>query len=88
MALLVLASLQSPFAPAYVAFGLLWATTLLATRVRSPAGIAGLVGLWILALVVPPDLSVAQHAAHALMQSAVVMGVCTWLLVRRPGAAQ
>jgi hypothetical protein len=82
MALLALASMQSPFAPGYVAFGLLWATTLLATRVRNPAGIAGIVGLWIFALVVPPDLSVTRHAVLSLMQGALVVGVSTWLVVR------
>lgn len=82
MALLTLASLQSPFSPAYAAFALLWATTLLAARVKGRSGVAGIVGLWIVALAVPQGLSVAQLAVHSLFQTALVVGVCAGLVVR------
>ena len=48
MSLLVLAALQSPFAPGYVSIGLLWAITLLASSVRSLRGGVCLVLLWLL----------------------------------------
>jgi len=84
MALLVLAALQSPFAPAYVTIGLLWATTLLSTEVRNARGGFGLVFLWLLILVVPPGLQPATLAVQSMLQTAVAIGFSVWLIVRRP----
>lgn len=83
MALLVLAALQSPFSPGYATFGLLWATTLLAVEVRSLRGGLGLVAIWLLILVVPPGLRPAVLAIQSMVQTAVITGVCVWLIIRR-----
>lgn len=84
MALLVLAALQSPFAPGYVTIGLLWATTLLAVEVRSRRGGIGLVLLWLIVLVVPPGLRPATLAVQSMVQTAVTIAFSVWLIVRRP----
>ena len=84
MALLVLAALQSPFAPGYVMIALLWATTLLAVEVRSARGGFGLVLLWLLFLAVPPGLRPATLAVQSMVQTVAIIGVSVWLIVRRP----
>ncbi len=91
MSLLVLAALQSPFAPGYTLIALLWAITLLATEVRTLHGGLGLVLLWLgLAVVVPwPDLS--MFAAHSILQSVLAVVVPVWLIFRaglRPDASR
>lgn len=84
MALLVLAAMQSPFAPGYVTLGLLWATTLLSIEVRSARGGIGLVLVWLLILVVPPGLPPATLAVRSMVQTVVIIGVSAWLILRRP----
>jgi hypothetical protein len=91
MSLLMLASLQSPFAPGYTLIALLWAITLLATEVRTLRGGIALVLLWLgLVVVVPwPDLSL--FAAHSILQSVLAMVVPVWLIFRagrRPDASR
>lgn len=82
MALLVLASLQSPFAPGYTAIGLLWAINLLSVEVQRFRGGVGLVLLW-LALTLPtPGTSISVYLAHSLMQASLTMGAAIWLVVR------
>lgn len=82
MALLVLAALQSPFAPGYVVIGLLWALTLLAAEVRSVGGGVALVALGLLLTVVPP-LAVVPLAAFTIAQSLVTIAVPLYLLLAR-----
>ncbi len=84
MALLVLAAMQSPFAPGYVTIGLLWATTLLSVEVRSTAGGVGLALVWVLILAVPPGLRPAIKVVQSMVQTIVIIGVSAWLIVRRP----
>lgn len=84
MALLVLAALQSPFAPGYVTFGLLWATTLLSSEVRSAAAGIGLVLLWFLILLVPPGDSPPVLAVLSMVKTAATLSFSVWLIVRRP----
>ena len=84
MALLVLAALQSPFAPGYVTIGLLWATTLLAVEVRRARDALGLVLIWLSILVVPPGLRPATLVIQSLLQTAVILACSVWLIVRRP----
>lgn len=86
MALLTLAALQSPFAAAYAAVGLLWATTLLAVEVRGLGGALALVGLWLAILVVPPGLRTEVKIVQSLAQTAVTTVACVWLVVRHPRA--
>lgn len=86
MSLLVLASLQSPFAPGYTLIGLLWAITLLSVEVRGLVGGVVLVLLWLVLTVVPP-VSVPVHAVYSALQTALAVGVPLWLIaraVRRP----
>lgn len=82
ISLLVLAAVQSPFAPAYAFIGLLWAITLLAPEVRSVGGGVALVVLWLTLIVVPPTKDVFVRAAISLLQSAVVVGLPLWLVLR------
>ncbi len=82
MSLLVLAALQSPFAPGYVCIGLLWAITLLATDVRSVRGGLSLGLLWLLFAVFPPFPSLKLLALYGLLQSALCLGVPSWLIIR------
>lgn len=82
MALLVLAALQSPFAPGYTVLGLLWALTLLSVDVRRWWGGAGLVLLWLFLTVPAPTSDLRLLAIHSIVQSAAILGVSTWLIVR------
>lgn len=84
MALLVLAALQSPFAPGYVLIGLLWATTLLAVEVRSARQGIGLTLIWFFLLVVLPGLQPTTVAIQSMGQTAVILAFAVWLIVRRP----
>lgn len=71
MGLLVVAALQSPFAPGYVAIGLVWAITLLSAEVRGPVGVLTLVGLGVVgSFPVTVDLQpihVVENVAQALV---------------------
>lgn len=87
MSLLVLAALQSPFAPGYVTIGLLWAVTLLAVEVRSWRGGVALALLWLGLIVVPPTDDVRALAVYGVLQSMLTVGVPIWLIAsRRQGA--
>lgn len=81
MSLVVLAALQSPFAPGYTLIGLLWAITLLGAEVRGFRGGVALVLLWLVLTVVPP-IDVPALAGYSVLQSALAMGVPLWLIVR------
>ncbi len=84
MSLLVLAALQSPFAPGYTLIALLWAITLLAVEVETVrAGIA-LVLLWLGLVVVVPWSDLSLFAAQSIFQSALAVGVPVWLIFRAP----
>ena len=83
MSLLVLAALQSPFAPGYTTIGLLWAMTLLAEEVRTVRGGVALVLLTLALTVVPPIRTEHVLAVYSIVQSAITIGVPTWLIVRR-----
>ncbi len=87
MALLVLAAMQSPFSPAYATIGLLWATTLLSVEVRRARHAIALVALWPAILLAPPGLAQKQQALLGMAQTALTVGVSTWLVVRAPRAA-
>ncbi len=81
MSLLVVAGLQSPFSPGYVAIGLLWATILLSAEVRSPAGAIRLILLWPVLLIIPSSLS-PMTAVFTMVQTVLALGICIWLIVR------
>lgn len=87
MSLLVLAALQSPFAPGYTLIGLLWAITLLAVEVRTARGGVALVLLWLGLTVVPPWPSLSLFALHSVAQSLLAIGVPIWLIARAPRRA-
>lgn len=82
MSLLVLAALQSPFAPGYVTIGLLWAITLLSASVRTLRGGISLVLLWLLLTIFPPIPELHLFAAYGILHSAITVGVPIWLIVR------
>jgi hypothetical protein len=82
MALLVLAALQSPFAPGYTLIALLWALTLLAVEVETVRGGIALVLLWLGLVVVVPWSDLSLFAAHSIVQSALAVGVPVWLIFR------
>lgn len=82
MSLLVLAALQSPFAPGYAVIALLWAITLLAVEVRTFRGGLALVLLWLGLVVVVPWSDLSVFAAHSIVQSALAVAVPVWLLFR------
>jgi len=84
MALLVLAAMQSPFAPAYTLIGLLWATTLLAVEVRRAWHAVALIALWPALLVVPQGLATGALAVLSIAHTVLAVGVCVWLVVRAP----
>jgi len=93
MSLLVLAALQSPFAPGYTSIGLLWATMLLSVEIRSLRGGVLLTLVWLLIAAAPPFQSTSLLAAYSILQAALIFGVPTWLILRsatspldRPGA--
>src|SRR5262249_10967395 len=79
MSLLVLAALQSPFAPGYTIIGLLWALTLLAVEVRGLREGAALALLWVVLTVAVPSAGLPLVAAQSLLQSALTLGVPVWL---------
>lgn len=82
MSLLVLAALQSPFAPGYTLIALLWAITLLAVEVGTLRGGIALVLLWLGIVVVVPWSDLSLFAAHSIVQSALAVGVPVWLIFR------
>lgn len=81
MSILVLASLQSPFAPGYTLIALLWAITLASVEVRGRRGAVALVVLWLVLTVVPP-VGLPFLAALSIVQSALAIGVPLWIIVR------
>lgn len=85
MSLLVLAALQSPFAPGYVTIGLLWAITLLAVEVRGLRGGVSLVLLWLMLTAFPPIPNLQLFAVYSVLQSALTLGVPIWLIVAPRG---
>jgi hypothetical protein len=82
MSLLVLASLQSPFAPGYTLIALLWAITLLAVEVRTLRGGVALVTLGLVLVVSPPWLSVSGLAVQSIVQSTLAVVVPAGLILR------
>lgn len=82
MSLLVLAALQSPFAPGYTLIALLWALTLLATEVSSWRGGAALALLWLGLAVLVPWPNLFMFAAHSILQSTLAVAVPIWLIFR------
>lgn len=82
MSLLVLAALQSPFAPGYTLIALLWAITLLVVEVDTVRGGIALVLLWLGLVVVVPWSDLSLFAAHSIVQSALAVGVPVWLIFR------
>lgn len=81
LALLVLGALQSPFAPGYVAIGLLWAITLMATDVRGVRGSIDLLLVWLLLTVVPP-IPIKPLAVFSIVQMTLMAAAPIYLLVR------
>lgn len=84
LSLLVLAALQSPFAPGYVTIGLLWAVTLLTMEVRSLRGGAALLLLWLGLTIALPTTALPVLAVYSVLQSALTIAAPIWLLVRKP----
>ncbi len=82
MSLLVLASLQSPFAPGYVSMGALWAITLLATEVRRLRGAATLALAWVGIAAFVHFRDVRMLGVESLVQSALVVVVPGTLVLR------
>lgn len=88
MSLLVLAALQSPFAPGYVVIGFLWAITLLAVDVQRIRGGVSLVLLWILITLIPPIPNLQLFAVFGVLQSAILLGVPIGLIVIGPNGSR
>ncbi len=82
MSLLVLAALQSPFAPGYTSLGLLWAITLLSVDVHRFRHGAGLVLLWLFLTVPLLGVDLPLLAAHSILQSTAILAASIWLIVR------
>lgn len=82
MSLLVLAALQSPFAPGYTLMALLWALTLLAVEVGTLRAGVALALLWLGLVVVVPWSDLSLFAAHSVLQSALAVAVPVWLILR------
>lgn len=83
MSLLVLGSLQSPFAPGYVLIALQWATILLAVEVTRVRGAVTLLLVWVLLSIPPPLHMVVLVRVQGLLQSALALGIPSYLLLRR-----
>lgn len=84
LALLTLASFQSPFAPTYSTIGLLWATTLIAVELRRARGAVALIALWPGLLFVPLGQSLEVYSAVSITQMTLAIGVSAWLAARAP----
>ena len=82
LSLVVLAALQSPFAPAYVAIGLLWAITLLSVEIRNIVSGFFLVSLWLLLTVFPPVPDPTMLAILSVLRSLFTLALPAWLIVR------
>ena len=88
MSLLVLAALQSPFAPGYTTIGLLWAITILSLEVRRPIHGLALVLAWLSLTLVLPFSDLRIFAVYSILQSTLTVGIPIWLIVRsarKPG---
>jgi hypothetical protein len=86
VALLVLGSLVSPFAPnLYVTFPLLWLLILVVPRVRHSAWrIGALAILWILAGMLPPLQSIKATTAAWLVGQLGMLGISVWVALQIP----
>ena len=82
MSLLVLAAMQSPFSPAYSTFALLWATTLLSVEVQRTRDAVALIALWPAILYGGQGLDPLAQATLSIAQTALIVGVSAWLVVR------
>lgn len=82
MSLLVLAALQSPFAPGYTSIGLLWATMLLSVEIRSLHGGVVLTLVWLLIVIAPPFKAMSLLVVYSILQSALILGVPAWMILR------
>lgn len=81
MGLSTLAAMQSPFSPAYATVALLWATTLLSVEVRRWRDGVLLVAVWP-AILAAPSGGGAASLATSMAQTAVIIGLSTWLVLR------
>lgn len=84
MSLLTLGALQSPFSPAYVLLGLLWATTLLAVEVRRWREGLALAAIWPVLLLTPPGGYVREQVALGLVHTILAVPLLIWLVLRAP----
>lgn len=81
-ALLTLAALRSPLAPAYVSFGVLWLLTLRAGEIRGSLGTLMMIIVWAVIAYTPP-MSVLQVAVYTLAQQFVVLGAAVYFVLRQ-----
>jgi hypothetical protein len=83
LALLTLGALRSPFAPAYVAFGVVWLMSLVALEIRGARAAATLVMLWLLASFQVP-LPAAAGAIVGIPVVLLIDAFLIWIAVRPP----
>lgn len=81
-ALLTLAALRSPLAPAYVSFSLLWLVTLRAGEIRGWPGSLATVVLWAFVAYTPP-IALERVAIYTLAQQFLVLGAAVYFVLRR-----
>lgn len=82
MALLVLAAIQSPFAPGYTVIALLWAITLLTADVKNLRGAVALIAVWTMSTILPLGRNLASQAVFSLVQLAILLSLSTALVLR------
>lgn len=84
-AVLTLSALQSPLAPGYATFPLIWLLSLRADEVHGAARVVGFAAIWALVAVVPP-LAPPHLLLYTLGQQALVLGLAVHALLRTPNA--
>lgn len=79
LGILILSSLQSPFAPTYVVMPVFWLLTLLATEIKNRAGVIAFGMVWVL-LALPITTNNAAAFMASLLQQGLVFGVLIFAL--------
>lgn len=85
LALLMLASLRSPFAPPFVMVTVVLLLLVLATEARATRGAVGVFALWVLLLAALP-VHLPPNIAASLARMIVLYAFLGWVVLRREGA--
>jgi hypothetical protein len=83
LALVMLASLRSPYAAPFVLVTVILLLLSMAAEVRSARGVAGFLGMWALVSILPPVPDPRAAIALSLVQFGAIYALLVWFVLRR-----